>query len=244
MRCLLILPVLVMLIWVISLGCSDSTTCPELKPPFDEMSQEAKLIALCLSGELRPPYSLTRHVEGDLAAIRTTFGEEYSIVEDISFLPPWLASCIIVGFDEATAQMVRDDQYDAWDALNEEYGLADIDKALLSIGAVVLHFEGVMHPHHLTEIYSQLPGTRYVEPNWYRGDWRNIYPRLAGRNITYLFRDAWGDCPAGCTGQAFWYFTFDGKRPILVGAWEPRHGVSPPNWWEEAALNIALYDEW
>jgi hypothetical protein len=227
-----------------SMGCTGSSTCPEREPPLKQASEEARLMAMCLEDELHPPPALAAAVDSNLVLIRSQFAVEYPIVEELVFRPPWVPSRIIIGFVEATAEMVRDDKYDAWDDLNEEYGVTEIDKALVSLGAVKVNFESLMHPDHLIEIYSGLPGVSYVERDNHPGDWENIYPRRTDEGVTYLFRDAWEGCPVGCIYQELWYFTVADAEVEFVGHWKPARGTPEPAWWEDAAQNVDLFRKW
>jgi hypothetical protein len=202
-------------------------------------------MALCLSGDLRPPGSLSYRVQTDLTMIRADFGEQHPIVDTLTFIPPWVPSCIMIGFDEASAQQVLNDEYRAWDSLNQEYGVNEISKDLLDwIHVAVLYFDGILHPKRLGALYGPLPGVRYVEPNGRIGDWSNIYPRLEGEQITYLFRHGWGDCPSGCIHDEYWYFTFEEGLPAFRGTWNPHQTPEEPEWWTEAARNEEGYRNW
>lgn len=65
------------------------------------------------------------------------------------------------------------------------------------------------------------------------GDDSTIYPIIDGEKIGYVFRDAWGDCPAGCTESKLYYFIFDIKhKPVLVGSYRTGLNVEPPAWWQ------------
>lgn len=208
-----------------------------------EDQEEAELIALCLSGDLEAPDSLYSLILSNLGAVRSKFGERFEAINRIRFKPPWVESCIIIGFDEGTYQLVKSGEYDAWDELNSEYQVTEIDARILS--AAVLYFKGVLHPRRLSEFYRGLPGVRYVEPNHFIGDFSNVYPRQTLQGMTYLFRNAWGDCPAGCISSEYWYFRVSGTGGVsFVGYWAFHLNDKPPSWWFEAEKNIELYRKW
>jgi len=83
----------------------------------------------------------------------------------------------------------------------------------------------------------------WARGNMLFGGWPNIYPlqREAGR--TYLFRDAGGDCPAGCTTYGYWYFRFLAGQQEFVGYWNPRTEPEP-GWWAEAKENQDHLSDW
>ena len=159
--------VLILLI-CFSIRCSKSTKNEPNNentgsPPVDftpKENEEAELIALCLSGELIAPDSLYNQILSDLAAIRAAFGDTFETIDQIRFLPPWVAGCVMIGFDDSTVQQIRNGQYHAWDSLNQQYEVTEIDTSVAFdwIGLVVLSFKGRLHPYRLAEFYSALPG--------------------------------------------------------------------------------------
>ena len=245
-----LITLVVILLSCLIISCSKSTrneTDDEKTglPPVEftpKENEEAELAALCLSGELVAPDSLYNQILNDLAAIRATFGESLEVVIRVKFKPPWIAGCLIVGFDSITAQQIANGEYHAWDELNQQYQVTKIDTHLIDfIKVVILHFKGRLHPLRLAEIYRGLPGVMYTEPNGLIGDGPNIHLNQTGNGITYLFRDAWGDCPSGCIYSEYWYFIFEGGQPVFVGHWAPRNDPNKPEWREEARLNKEHY---
>jgi hypothetical protein len=206
-------------------------------------NEEAELIALYLSEELIAPNSLYNQVLKNLAAIRSTFGDDFEPINHISFTPPWIAGCLIIRFDDTTAQKIANDEYHAWDELNEKYQVTDTTD-ISPLGTIALYFEGRLHPWRLAELYVNLPGVVYTELNYRIGDFPNIYPRQTITGITYLFRNAWGDCPDGCIENEYWYFIFEGCHPIFIGHWAAYENPEEPNWWNEAKQNRELFYEW
>ena len=59
--------------------------------------------------------------------------------------------------------------------------------------------------------------------------------------MSYVFRNGWGDCPAGCIYNEHWYFTVAGDQPFFVGYYPEYQGGPAPPWWEEARLNRQHY---
>lgn len=219
--------------------------------PFDQQNSEftpedeaeAELIALCLSGDLVASDELYHRVLRNLASIRSTFGGKFEPINLIRFTAPWVAGCLIVGFDDKTAEKVASGEYNAWDELNKSYQVTKIDTNI--INATVLYFKDRLHPRRLSELYRDLPGVRYTEPNHLCGDFSNIYPKETQQGITYLFRKGWGDCPAGCIYNEYWYFiVYEWKHTIFIGHWIPNQSLGEPYWWNEARLNIVQFHNW
>ena len=213
----------------------------ELTP---EDYEEAALMALALSGEMVAPDSLYNQVLEELAGIRSTYGDSYGSIQHTRFRPPWVPGNLIISFDSTAAQMAADGEYHAWDQLNEQYQVTEIDTFSIRYGWVLLHFNEKYHPRRLAEKYEVLPGVRYAEPNRLGGDFSNVYPRLTSRGITYLFREGWGDCPSGCISNLYWYFDTEWNRPVLRGYWNPQNNPEEPYWWNEAKQNVESYSKW
>jgi hypothetical protein len=233
--------------------CSYKLVSDEGISPSPKSSREAELIALCLWEGLFPPDDFVERVQSDLAAIRSAYGGEIQAINRITFVPPWVPGELLVGFDDATLKEVANGTYhgndNAWDKLNKQFE-AEIDTSSLKLGgrSIKLHFKEKLHPCRLIEdFYRQafLPGIKYIQPNYRYGDSPQIYARKTGDKISYLFRNAWGDCPAGCIESEYWYFIADdGVKPVYMGYFAPRKASPEPEWWNEAKQNIELYRGW
>lgn len=208
-----------------------------------ESIKEANAIALCLSGTIIAPDSLFQRVYADLSAIRSCFAGEFEQLNTIWFRAPWLPSCTVVLFEPDTSKLVANGQYKAWDELNKKYQVSGINLRSIAYNSAVLSFKGQLHPRHLSESYRALPGVRFAHPNYYIGDGPMVYPSgQETSEMTYLFRNGWGDCPAGCIFSEFWYFVSDGAGRIrFIGHWDPSLDRNEPDWWANAKLNIELY---
>jgi hypothetical protein len=176
---------------------------------------EAQQVALEVSGQLRPLADLTQQILNDLAVIRAAFPE----VAGIRYRPRAAADEIIVGLTDEAAEQFQAGQYHALDELNELYGVIEIRPHLGSlVSFILLRFNQVYNTELLADIYEQASpeGLRYAESNYTIGDGPTIYanpPR-------YTFRDAWGDCPAGCTGEKLWHFRVENGQAIIIpGTW-------------------------
>ena len=204
-------------------------------------SEEARLMALSLSREIQPPQALAREIETHLEQVRAQYSAIDTIINALSYRPPWVPSRILLGVDAATIQQIKEGTYRAWDALNLKYQHSETK---IHASFVVLSFDGILHPRSLANLYADLPGVQYAEPDGYVGDSPNIYPRSTPNGLTYLFRYAWGDCPAGCIYSKYWYFAITDTGPQLIGAWTPQDQPAQPTWWPDAKENIDLYRSW
>jgi hypothetical protein len=105
---------------------------------------------------------------------------------------------------------------------------------------IILSFEGRLHPERLAELYMKIPSVVSAGPNHFFGDWSNVYPWFIDDGLSYLFREAWGDCPSGCMYSCYWYFEATISGVNSIGTWCPPG--PEPEWWEEA--KIALFHYW
>jgi hypothetical protein len=210
-----------------------------------EDMQEAEVIALCLSGDITAPGGLYNRALADLADIRSSYGSNFTQINTIRFQAPWVPSCIVIDFESGTSQLVANGQYNAWDELNKQYQLSEIDLSSIKYDRALLKFKGRLHPRRLSESYSKLPGVNYAEPNGIMGYSYNIYPRqTAVSGLTYLFRNGWGDCLAGCIYNEYWYFVaYESSQVIFLGYWNPQKDPKEPDWWSEAKRNIEQYNK-
>lgn len=248
LNCWLITVLLVLLLCPF-LSCSKSTrnegSGGDVEVPIDfapKENEEAEFAALCLSGDMVAPDGLYDQILNDLAVIRTTFGDTFEAVVRVKFRPPWIAGCLIIGLDDTTAQQVVGGEYHAWDRFNERYQVTRIRTSLTpAFGAAVLYFQGRLHPYRLGDVYGCLPGVTFTEPNHVIGDSPNIYLNQTGHAITYLFRDAWGDCPSGCIYSEYWYFLVEEGQPTFLDHWGSHRDTEQPECYEEAKLNKEHY---
>lgn len=58
----------------------------------------------------------------------------------------------------------------------------------------------------ITDTIETIPGVLWSSANSYGGDGSTIYDTIYPTHVELTYRYAWGDCPAGCTGQRRWKF--------------------------------------
>jgi len=230
-------------------GCSGRGTNPEdtgtdssIHDPFD--NEEAELLALIMSGELCAPKKLYDQVDGNLQTIRDRWGDSIPYLRSIQYRPFWSPSYLGLGVDSDALADMKAGTYSAWDSLNEFFHL---DQVIIPSSPysddhyAALSFVPRLDPRGLTDAYAGLPGLRWVQPNVPIGDWSCIYGGRHGTTATYLFRNAWGDCPSGCLTSEFWYFRADGDSIEYVGNWTLSSDTTRPAWWSEARTNWEDY---
>jgi len=197
---------------------------------------EAEQIAVWFSGELTAPWRLRERVRDNLHAIRTGWQDSVLAVA-IQFVPPWRISRVSAGVTGQTWAAIRDDLYDAWDSLNENYGFDSVRYHFCySVCWLALYFEGCQNPVLLAEAYDTLPGFEYSYASTWFGDRPLLLLHETGSQMTYFFRDAWGDCPAGCIHSTFDIFTTIDNNIVYVGHFGDGQRLPEPwaDWLAEA----------
>ncbi len=185
---------------------------------------EAQLLAIEVSGQLRPPPELTEQILNDLADIRTAFPQ----IADITYWPTAAPDKIIIGLTQQAFDDFKNGQYHVLDELNSTYGVIKITSFSL-IKAILLKFNQVYNTQLLSQIYLHAHpyGVRYVEPNYSIGDGSNI----SASPPFYNFVRAWGDCPSGCIYHQWWHFKVeDGQVQQISITPEPSVRLVPDNY--------------
>lgn len=239
-----VLPVLLSL----AVACSDDSVSTKA-PPTDTghsdalaLNREADEAALWLSGELTSPTALYSTIVSDLAAIRAQYSASVPAVS-IQFVAWWLPSKLIVYVNDDLRQKILTHQPSPLDDMNSAMGAIEVDSRSLGVPGhhdVTILFVGRKHPQRLGDQYMTVPGvTGAYEDSWL-GDSPNTYPWYIPGGMSYLVRDARGDCPAGCEDNIFHYFKRVNGQAQYVGSYHL--GVdAEPAWWAEAKVPFFVF---
>lgn len=224
-----------------STGCFPPAEQPSAQPePQAQIFldiDEAEQIALYLDDGVRLDRFLMKRVFYDVSLIRGAFRDWIEALDYISFHPPCTSDAVAVRFDDVSYAEAVSGTYGHWRELNDRYGPVSRQNEgdLLT---VILFFDGLYDLRALAEEYARLPGVVEATCILTIGDSPNIYPRRTENGITYLFRDAWGSCKAQCENNEFYYFTCENDDAVYIGSWNPAERTRPPEWWDEARLNL------
>jgi hypothetical protein len=201
-------------------------------------NQEAEEMALWLSGDLVAPESLYEQVLDGVTRLREAYADSIPELDSIGFRPEWISGYIGLSFDSVTAMEVIDGSYHDWDSLNTLLKVTRIQgpdtTGIIRTWHAGLYFEGRLHYERLSEMYSGLRGVKYTGWAGWGGDYPNLYPWINDGMLTFLLRDADGDCMAGCYWSKFWYFRVESDRIDLVGSYDTDGHGPVPDWWQEA----------
>ncbi len=206
---------------------NDNSTHDPVTPQTDTEASDA---ALWLSGELTAPEKLYEQIRDELALIREEWEDSLDAVK-IGFRVPWEPGRLVMGFTQESYDSIAAGEYHHWDSLNTVYGLDTIVLSTPLFRQLKLKFQERLHPLVLADIYADLPGLRFVEPNRYYGDAAMLLLYRNGGEIVYFFRYAWENCPSpsGCEHSEYYIFTVDGDTSSFRG-YSPDYNAVPPAW--------------
>jgi hypothetical protein len=209
-----------------------------LQSPYPD--EEAELMALWYGGELIADSMLYLKFDDALQLLRSTHAESIPQVS-IPFEFPYTISKITIGLTDSAALAYQAGDFNEWDSLNMLLGIKRIDTSMFfhMSHLLTITFNGRLHPERIVERYEPLNGVSYVHACAPAGDWPNTYPWIVDDCVTFLVREAWGDCPTGCGSSHFFYFKEFESGIKLIGDWES--GTPLPDWWEEGRIAFCVY---
>jgi hypothetical protein len=213
---------------------------PEEIEGSDRAYKEAGLMALWYCDELIASAEIYLRFDSALKLLRNTYADSIPEV-NIPFQFPAVVSEILVGLTDSAALELQNGTYHEWDSLNTMFRLEEMEISMIYdiVRWVKLTFKGQLHPDYLAPYYEQLDGVESASRNGYIGDWPNIYPWILDGRVTFLVRDAWGDCPAGCICSHLFYFKETDSGMECLGDWLNCDPLPP--WYEEAKAAMCMY---
>lgn len=230
---------------ILAAGCSDSPTGIASGPVPPTPEQEAQLAALGLSGNLHPPGEVVARIRLDLAIIREGFGAHIPQLGQIYYESPWVPGSVHIMLDDQAVHGVRTNTYHAWDANNAWFHVVRIDTTLIRHRYVVLGSRDMIHAKRMAESYEGLDGVTETAANGAdAGDGSRVYLRRTDSGYEYLFRNAWGDCLAGCTSAEYWLFRSTADDLEFRGYWSTESADEAPSWWGDAQAMMEAYRDW
>lgn len=181
------------------------------------------------------PPALYNTIQSDLTAIRADYAVSVPNVS-IKFRPWWVSSMLLIRVDEDLHQKILAHKRNALEAMNRTMGSTGMEPLYIfhpELPFFSIRFEGRKHPLRLAEVYRTVEGVTAAGANYYAGDGPSVYPWRVSGGMSYLFRNGFGDCLAGCMYSDFYYFRRANGRTEYVGSY--KLGLDPePAWWPEA----------
>lgn len=204
---------------------------PEQTATTPLASAEAELLAIEASGEIVAPLPLHDRIATELAAIRA----DAPGLADVAAWPNWSPSAIVVSLDEEGTAAYDAGTYHAWDCPNALYDVTAIEPGGL-FGSITVRFDGLYDVQQVIEDYRVVEHVVNAELDVPNGDASDLCLSITGDLHTYIFDDARGDCPAGCTEHLYTGFTVDLDGTITaLGSFDPALPMPAPAWFEDAA---------
>jgi hypothetical protein len=212
-----------------------------------EDSLEAEEFAIWFSGKLVAPPDVVDQLLFSLNYLRFAYSDSIAIYPDIKevlgvrFMAPWPFGKLLVKFDGATTELVKNNQYAGWNNLAPALRPDTILNYLNTFEVFSYGFNEKYNPIRLAEIYKALPGVLFAEPDgiFFLDGTFPMFPGILDGELSYLFPQMAKYAPAG----GFLYFRYINGKPLYLGQWNG-HASSRPGWWEEAQKNIDDFSSW
>ena len=161
-----------------------------------------------LQRELAEALRLIRTAYPEVAGIHAR--ERYRPSMLILGLEPPLLRQVQAMFDHAGEVATLRTGAPELDALNVRLGLRGA-RSMGSLG-VIYCFGPYLNVVTAAAAYSRLSGVSYAEPDTRLGDGPDIEAVRVDGDWYLVLRNAWGDCPAGCINEQFFFFVVTGGQ--------------------------------
>ena len=176
-----------------------------------------------LRHEVKQALSLIRRGYPAMADVRVR--EEYRPGRIILGLEGELRDTVVGTWNDETALAPPPTGHAAFDALNAKLGLRAAE-TLRHGGYAFLNVDERVDVIEAAIAYFTIDGVDYARPEWMVGGSPDIDAAKVQGTWHFVFRDAWGDCPAGCIHSELSFFTVvDGEvqriEPAGARAMEP-----------------------
>ena len=162
---------------------------------------------------------LIKEIEGVLSLIRATYPPMNEIHAEDPVEPGVLVVFPERDFYEILKEMLQDKQglfrfktgNAEFDALNAKLGVQEVRLGSGLLRAVIFWFDKRLNLKVASEAYSMVEGVRRAKAeSGALGISANIQAFKQGETWYFIFRNGWGDCPAGCIYQELFCFTVRG----------------------------------
>ncbi len=193
-------------------GGASNVLCPPGLPSAAEIAatpradENLELLALRLSGGIVADQATYDRIVRDVSAVRA----QDERVATIAYFPQSDGKSIGLSPDQQTDEAMRSGQYQGWNCLNQAYVVTDthFDDANPPFDAnVYLELKGIYDISKVVMQYGQLPGVKAFNSGPGGGDGPTICVTRESDIWHYVFDQAGGDCPAGCTEHTYYHFS-------------------------------------
>lgn len=223
--------------------------------PFPPKRPDAEILADKILGQETEDFyfdipqrnQLVGELERVLSLIRATYPPMNEIHAAEEAMPGALVVYLEQDFYEMLKEMLQDKQglsrfetgYAEFDALNTKLGVQEVKLGSDLLRAVIFFFDKRLNLRVASEAYSMVEGVRRASAEGELEISTDIEAFKEGETWYFIFRNGWGDCPAGCSRQELFCFTVTGAAvemipmaqaqnmpPFQQGSW-PLHNATP-----------------
>lgn len=215
---------------VASCAADQPDFCKALPGTREELSatprddDNIEFLALRLSKGIAADEAVYERLTRDITAIRA----QSPAVRSVRYFPPY-QNGLYVALDDESYKKAKSGQFQAWECLNQHFGV--VEQAPGTMNSVTLLLRGRYKLEQVANLYRRVPGVTMVQPLGTTGDGPTIYVTPDDATWHYVFDNASGDCPAGCTVHDVHYFVVKGDgSPQIEGTWSSESSEAPPAW--------------
>jgi hypothetical protein len=212
--------------------CHEGLATPEEIAATPREDTNLEQLALRHSDGIVADQDVYDRIVRDVTRIRA----EDADVSEIGYWPPNDGKTLLLGVDGATWDAMQSDGYSDWNCLIDSYPVENTTYekyTSLDMYTVQIELRGIYNLEPIAAQFAELPGVSSAEPNFGIGDGPTICLTPSDAVWHYVFDQAGGDCPAGCTTHLYTYFTVSSDDGTIerVGSWGTEGSSSPaPDW--------------
>lgn len=183
-----------------------------LQRESDDLLLDAKR-QRALGREIKQALSLIRRAYPAMADVSVR--QEYGRAALVLGLEGALRDAAFAAWEDGNAAVPSATGHAAFDALGAELGLRAV-QPYPALDSAVLYLGERANVAAALWAYRAIDGVGYAEPNAMLGDGSDIEAARAEGRWHFVFRRAWGDCPAGCIDEELSFFTVaDGEAALI-----------------------------
>jgi hypothetical protein len=209
-------------------------------------SVEGGAIALWFDGNLLAADSTQSRLMYSLKYLRESFLDSqaaYPMLDSVflnRFHLPWAVGQLGIGFDTASAALIRNHEYTGWSSLDISLRPDTIEYGPDAMGVTFIGFNKPYNPVKLATIYMSLPGVLWAEPDYFgsvSGSFP-LYPGINSGEMSYVFQTGYIQPIAG----PYFYFQYKNGKPTFIGEWNGWIGKSP--WGHAVQQSVDSFSVW
>jgi hypothetical protein len=210
-------------------NCPDPIGAPHEIAATPRADREMELLAIRLDGTLTATQGTYDRLVADKGAMQAALK-----TVAVQYRAPYDPQSLDMSVTEPTAQAIDAGEYDAWDCLNDFYGLEQASVEyfqLIDDWMVVVRLKGNYDMPQVRTLYAALPGVKEVSLVFPLGDGPTTCASRSGDTYEYVVDDRGGDCPAGCTTTTAYHFVSTSAGVVeQTDIWEgyPHDQAAPP----------------